>query len=109
MRTGAVLACLCCLGSLLVTSQPQYRQRLGQQRGQRGRGQGRRRRPPVVVEYDDGTDYGGSETYSFEDERYGGGGRRREGQATYERTTQRSFGPYSCMKHEVKTPLIFSS
>ena len=57
----------------------------------------------MVVEYDDGTDYGGSETYSFEDERYGGGGRRREGQATYERTTQRSFGPYSCMKHEVKT------
>ena len=43
-----------------------------------------------MVEYDDGTDYGGSsETYRFEDERYGGGGRRRGGQASYERTTQR--------------------
>ena len=59
-----------------------------------------------MVEYDDGTDYGGSETYSFEDERYGGGGRRRGGQTSHERTTQRSqyvasniriisFGPYS--------------
>ena len=93
MRTGVLLACLCCLMSL-VTSGPQYRQRLGPQRGQRGRGgQGRRRTTPAPVleeEYDDGTDYGGS--YSFEDERYGGGGRRRGG---YERqTTQRSHSSF---------------
>ena len=72
------------------------RQRLGSQRGQRGRGQRRRTPPPVLEEYDDGTDYGGS--YSFEDERYGGGGRRRGGHSSYERQTTQRYHSYKAFR-----------
>ena len=58
---------------------PQYRQRLGNQGGRGGvrargrgggaRGYGRRRPPPPVIEYDDGTNYEDSyESYNYSGE-----------------------------------------
>ena len=72
----------------MVITAPQYRQRIGSQQGAaRNRGRGRigggggrgygRRRPPPVIEYDDGTDYDDGDSYerynSVEDRRYGRG------------------------------------
>merc|ERR1712130_474901 len=82
-----LLLCLALPLVVLGAPDPQYRQRLGNQ-GQGGRGgvrnRGRgggargygRRRPPPVVEYDDGTNYEDSYVsynYSGENRRYGGG------------------------------------
>merc|ERR1711973_572456 len=66
---------------------PQYRQRLGDQGGRGGgaRGYGRRRPPPPVIEYDDGTNYEDSyESYNYSGEtrRYGGG--RSRGREEYD-------------------------
>lgn len=97
MNLSTLSLCIIGLVPLIVHSLPQYRQRLGQtqeasrynSRGQgrrsggRGRGGYGRRRPPPVVEYDDGTEY--DDGYeSIEDRRYQGGrgryggGRNRE-------------------------------
>merc|ERR1712130_484836 len=99
-----LLLCLALPLVVLGAPDPQYRQRLGNQ-GQGGRGgvrnRGRgggargygRRRPPPVVEYDDGTNYEDSyESYNYsgENRRYGGG---RGGEFDYNRqpsTTERA-------------------
>lgn len=99
-----LLACVLSFGPLLVISAPQYRQRLGSQQGaarNRGRGRGGgggrgygRRRPPPVIEYDDGTDYDDGDSYdrynSVEDRGYSvGRGRGEYDNREYSRTTER--------------------